>query len=129
MLAGAGIAHLFEDYVRESIEQGEMVELFVDWKQTLPSWCLYYPSRRHPSARCATPGVRPRLRLVLMRAVCSQAYASPSTSTSCTALAWSPPTRAAPITWDAIAQRGRTQAVPGVGNGGSSAPPIAGPIR
>lgn len=49
-LAGAGIAHLFEDYVRESIEQGSLVELLVDWKQTLPSWSLYYPSRRHPSA-------------------------------------------------------------------------------
>ncbi|WP_460117717.1 LysR family transcriptional regulator [Pseudomonas sp. S2_C03] len=49
-LAGSGIAHLFEDYVREDIEHGRLVELLNDWQQTLPSWYLYYPSRRHPSA-------------------------------------------------------------------------------
>jgi DNA-binding transcriptional LysR family regulator len=49
-LAGAGIAHLFEDYVREHVEQGKLVELLVDWKQKLPSWYLYYPNRRHTSA-------------------------------------------------------------------------------
>lgn len=49
-LAGSGIAHLFEDYVREHVEQGKLVELLIDWKQKLPSWYLYYPSRRHTSA-------------------------------------------------------------------------------
>src|SRR5690606_38643987 len=29
-LAGAGIAHLFEDYVREHVQQGKLVELLVD---------------------------------------------------------------------------------------------------
>jgi len=48
-LAGAGIAHLFEDYVREHVEHGRLVELIADWKQTLPSWYLYYPNRRHTS--------------------------------------------------------------------------------
>lgn len=49
-LAGSGIAHLFEDYVREYVEQGKLVELLIDWKQKLPSWYLYYPNRRHMSA-------------------------------------------------------------------------------
>ena len=49
-LAGSGVAHLFEDYVREHLEQGRLVELLVDWKQKLPGWYLYYPNRRHTSA-------------------------------------------------------------------------------
>lgn len=49
-LAGSGIAHLFEDYVRDDIEQGRVVELLSDWKKKLPSWYLYYPSKRHTSA-------------------------------------------------------------------------------
>lgn len=49
-IAGTGIAHLFEDYVREDVEQARLVELLVDWKQKLPGWYLYYPSRRHASA-------------------------------------------------------------------------------
>ncbi|MBR0874382.1 LysR family transcriptional regulator [Bradyrhizobium tropiciagri] len=49
-LAGSGIAHVFEDYVREPIKQGMLVELLPDWKEKLPSWYLYYPSRRHTSA-------------------------------------------------------------------------------
>lgn len=49
-LAGSGIAHVFEDYVREYVEQGKLVELLIDWKQKLPSWYLYYPNRRHTSA-------------------------------------------------------------------------------
>lgn len=49
-LAGSGLAHLFEDYVREPVAQGRLVELLADWKRNLPSWYLYYPSRRHMSA-------------------------------------------------------------------------------
>lgn len=49
-LAGSGIAHLFEDYVRDYVEQGKLSELLTDWKQKLPSWYLYYPNRRHTSA-------------------------------------------------------------------------------
>ncbi|WP_206022258.1 LysR family transcriptional regulator [Billgrantia bachuensis] len=49
-MAGAGIAHLFEAYVRDDLEQGRLVELLADWKQQLPSWYLYYPSRRHTGA-------------------------------------------------------------------------------
>lgn len=49
-LAGSGIAHLFEDYVRAHVQHGHLIELLVDWKQNLPSWYLYYPNRRHMSA-------------------------------------------------------------------------------
>lgn len=49
-IAGSGIAHLFEDYVRDDVEQGKVIELLSDWKKKLPSWYLYYPSRRHASA-------------------------------------------------------------------------------
>ncbi|MCD2184640.1 LysR family transcriptional regulator [Rhizobium sp. GN54] len=49
-LSGSGIAHLFEDYVRDDIEKGRVIELLPDWKKKLPSWYLYYPSKRHTSA-------------------------------------------------------------------------------
>lgn len=49
-IAGAGIVHLFEDYVRDDLEHGRLIELLGDWKQKLPSWYLYYPSRRHTNA-------------------------------------------------------------------------------
>ncbi|ARP94511.1 LysR family transcriptional regulator [Bordetella genomosp. 13] len=49
-LAGAGIAHLLQDYVQEHVQHGRLVEVLADWKQKLPSWYLYYPSRRHTGA-------------------------------------------------------------------------------
>lgn len=49
-LAGAGVAHLLQDYVRDHVEHGRLVEVLADWKQKLPSWYLYYPSRRHTGA-------------------------------------------------------------------------------
>ncbi|WP_407529359.1 LysR family transcriptional regulator [Methylobacterium oryzisoli] len=49
-LAGQGIAHVFEDYVRAQVGVGALVELLRDWSPKLPSWHLYYPSRRYHSA-------------------------------------------------------------------------------
>ncbi|WP_159998109.1 LysR family transcriptional regulator [Roseomonas sp. 18066] len=49
-LAGQGVAHLFEDYVRPHLASGALVELVAEWSPRLPGWFLYYPSRRHPSA-------------------------------------------------------------------------------
>lgn len=49
-LANKGIAHVLDDYVRPYIERGELTELLSNWVQTLPSWYLYYPNRRLPSA-------------------------------------------------------------------------------
>jgi len=49
-LAGRGIAHVFDDYARQYLQDGRLVELLSDWSPTLPHWFLYYPSRRLPSA-------------------------------------------------------------------------------
>ncbi len=52
-LAGQGIAHVFDSYARPYCDQGRLVELLRDWSAELPSWFLYYPNRRHPSAAMA----------------------------------------------------------------------------
>nr|WP_245571204.1 LysR family transcriptional regulator [Neorhizobium alkalisoli] len=49
-LAGRGIAHVFEEYARPFINAGRLVEVLPDWSPILPSWFLYYPNRRLPSA-------------------------------------------------------------------------------
>jgi DNA-binding transcriptional LysR family regulator len=49
-LAGRGIAHVFEDYATPHINGGRLIEVLPDWSPTLPSWFLYYPNRRLPSA-------------------------------------------------------------------------------
>lgn len=49
-LAGKGIAHVLDDYAKPHIERGLLVELLIDWRPALPSWFLYYPNRRLPSA-------------------------------------------------------------------------------
>lgn len=49
-LAGRGIAHVFDDYAKPHILNGNLVELLSDWSPTLPHWFLYYPSHRLPSA-------------------------------------------------------------------------------
>ncbi len=49
-LAGQGIAHVFDDYARPFLNDGRLIELMPDWSRKLPSWYLYYPNRRHPSA-------------------------------------------------------------------------------
>jgi DNA-binding transcriptional LysR family regulator len=49
-LAGKGIAHVLDDYAKPHIESGLLVELLIDWRASLPSWFLYYPNRRLPSA-------------------------------------------------------------------------------
>jgi DNA-binding transcriptional LysR family regulator len=49
-LAGRGIAHVFEEYAKPHLDAGRLIEVLEDWSPTLPSWYLYYPSRRLPSA-------------------------------------------------------------------------------
>lgn len=49
-LEGQGLAHVFEDYAREHIARGALVEVLRDWSPRLPSWFLYYPNRRHMGA-------------------------------------------------------------------------------
>ena len=49
-IAGQGVAHVLDDYAREAIRNGTLVELLADWSPRLPSWFLYYPNKRHSSA-------------------------------------------------------------------------------
>jgi DNA-binding transcriptional LysR family regulator len=50
-LDGIGLVRLVEDYVRPAIEDGQLMPVLEDWCPQLPSWFLYYPSRRQmPSA-------------------------------------------------------------------------------
>jgi len=43
---GAGIAFLFEDYVRDAIADGRLVRVLEDWCQPFDGFHVYYPSRR-----------------------------------------------------------------------------------
>lgn len=49
-LAGQGIAHVLDEYARPALWDGRLEEVLVEWSPKLPSWFLYYPSRRHNSA-------------------------------------------------------------------------------
>lgn len=46
-LDGIGFCRLLSDYVKEPLAKGKLVEVLADWSPVLPSWYLYYPSRRH----------------------------------------------------------------------------------
>lgn len=43
---GAGLAFLFEDYVREAIADGRLIRVLEDWCQPFDGFFVYYPSRR-----------------------------------------------------------------------------------
>ena len=47
-VAGLGLARVLDDYVRRPLAAGELVEVLGDWSPRIPSWFLYYPSRRQP---------------------------------------------------------------------------------
>lgn len=49
-LAGVGVAFFQEHNVREDIEAGRLEQVLKDWTRPIADLCLYYPSRRHPSA-------------------------------------------------------------------------------
>ncbi|RUV00578.1 LysR family transcriptional regulator [Mesorhizobium sp. M6A.T.Cr.TU.017.01.1.1] len=43
---GAGLAFLFEDYVREALATGRLIRVLEDWCQPFDGFFVYYPSRR-----------------------------------------------------------------------------------
>jgi DNA-binding transcriptional LysR family regulator len=45
-LGGAGLACLFEDYVREPLADGRLIRVLEDWCPPFDGFHLYYPSRR-----------------------------------------------------------------------------------
>ena len=50
VLADVGIGYFMEPDVREDIEQGRLRRVLKGWTPPLDRLCLYYPSRRNPSA-------------------------------------------------------------------------------
>ncbi len=46
-LAGTGIIHLFEDWLRPHIESAALIPVLEPWWQTFSGPFLYYPGRRH----------------------------------------------------------------------------------
>lgn len=50
VLDGVGIGYFMESDIREDIEAGRLVRILEDWTPPLAPLCLYYPSRRNPSA-------------------------------------------------------------------------------
>ena len=43
---GLGLARVLDDYAQRAISEGRLVEVLQDWCPRIPSWFLYYPSRR-----------------------------------------------------------------------------------
>ncbi len=49
-LGGVGVALFLEQDVRDDIAAGRLIRLLTDWTPPIGDLCLYYPSRRNPSA-------------------------------------------------------------------------------
>ena len=45
-VAGLGLARVLDDYVRQPLATGQLAEVLGEWCPRIPSWFLYYPSRR-----------------------------------------------------------------------------------
>jgi DNA-binding transcriptional LysR family regulator len=50
VLAEFGIGYVIESDVRDDIAAGRLVRVLEDWTPPMPPLCLYYPSRKNPSA-------------------------------------------------------------------------------
>jgi DNA-binding transcriptional LysR family regulator len=50
VLEGMGIGFFMEADIRDELASGRLVRLLEDWTPPLAPLCLYYPSRRNPSA-------------------------------------------------------------------------------
>lgn len=46
-IAGLGVIHLFEDWLRPYLDSGALQPVLVPWWQTFSGPFLYYPGRRH----------------------------------------------------------------------------------
>jgi DNA-binding transcriptional LysR family regulator len=49
VLAGMGLAYLFEDQIEAYLADGQLIPVLTDWSPPFPGYHLYYPSRRQPS--------------------------------------------------------------------------------
>lgn len=52
-LEGVGFGYFMEPDVREDLAAGRLVQVLKDWTPPMAPLCLYYPSRRNPSAAFA----------------------------------------------------------------------------
>lgn len=50
VLSDIGLGYFMDADVREEIEQGRLLPVLEDWSLQIPPLCLYYPSRRNPTA-------------------------------------------------------------------------------
>jgi DNA-binding transcriptional LysR family regulator len=50
VLEGGGFGYFMEPDVREDLAAGRLVQVLADWTPPRPPLCLYYPSRKNPSA-------------------------------------------------------------------------------
>ena len=48
-IAGLGIVCTFEEFLREALDRGELMEVLADWRQSFSGPFLYYPSRNMPA--------------------------------------------------------------------------------
>ncbi len=48
-LAGAGLAFVLEDRIRDDVEAGQLTRVLADWCPPFSGFHLYYPSRRQPT--------------------------------------------------------------------------------
>jgi DNA-binding transcriptional LysR family regulator len=46
-VAGLGIIHLFEEWLRPHLDSGALEPVLAPWWQSFPGPFLYYPGRRH----------------------------------------------------------------------------------
>ena len=49
-VAGLGIIHLFEEWLRPHLDSGALEPVLAPWRQSFSGPFLYYPGRRHPPA-------------------------------------------------------------------------------
>lgn len=49
-VAGLGLIHTFEEFLRPELDSGALVPVLEDWRQSFPGPLLYYPSRTHMPA-------------------------------------------------------------------------------
>ena len=52
-LAGLGFAYVFEDQVRQHVEQGRLIQVLDEWCPAYPGFFLYYPHRRQTTSALA----------------------------------------------------------------------------
>ncbi len=48
VLAGLGLAYIFEAYAKPAVEAGRAISVLDAWCPAFPGFFLYYPGRRHP---------------------------------------------------------------------------------